>query len=146
MGGARLKYSSQAAPELLSAMREIARGEGRQFQAVMEEAIQEYIANRSRQAPGSEVMAHFRASVERNRRLMELLADRVLAIRRLGRAIAIQDVLIVEIGGATGMRDAGAPPSALIRPQLGYYYNVIEVAAALLESLANNHSFVDGSK
>ena len=75
MGGAIVKYSSQAAPELLSAMREIARGEGRQFQAVMEEAMEEYIANRNRETPRPEVMAHFRASVERNHRLMELLAE-----------------------------------------------------------------------
>ena len=46
MGVQRVKYSGQAAPELLSAMREIARGEGRQFEAVMEEAMAEYIASR----------------------------------------------------------------------------------------------------
>ena len=75
MSGSKVKYSSQVAPELLSAMREIARQEGRQFQAVMEDAMQEYIVNRSRQTPRPEVMAHFRASVERNRRLYELLAE-----------------------------------------------------------------------
>ena len=75
MSGAKVKYSSQAAPELLSAMREIAKQEGRQFQAVMEDAMQEYIVNRSRHTPRPEVMAHFRASVERNRRLAELLAE-----------------------------------------------------------------------
>ena len=75
MGMQRVKFSSQASPELLSSMREIARSEGRHFQAVMEEAMEEYIANRNRQAPRPEVMAHFRASVERNRRLYELLAE-----------------------------------------------------------------------
>lgn len=75
MGMQRVKYSSQASPEVLSTMREIARSEGRQFQAVMEEAMEEYIANRNRETPRPEVMAHFRASVERNRRLMELLAE-----------------------------------------------------------------------
>ena len=75
MGNSKVKYSSQAAPALLSSMREIARQEGRHFQVVMEEAMQEYIANRSRQTPRPEVMAHFRASVERNRRLYELLAE-----------------------------------------------------------------------
>ena len=69
-----VKYSSQAAPELLSAMREIAHSEGRQFQAVMEEAMEEYIAKRSRETMRPEAMTHFRASMERNRRLMELLA------------------------------------------------------------------------
>ena len=75
MGGSKVKYSSQAAPELLSAMREIARSEGRQFLAVMEEAMEEYIESHAQQRPRPEVMAHFRASVERNRRLMELLAE-----------------------------------------------------------------------
>ena len=75
MGVQRVRYSSQAAPELLSAMREIARGEGRQFETVMEEAMETYIASRRRERPRPEVMAHFRASVERNRRLMALLAE-----------------------------------------------------------------------
>ncbi len=56
-------------------MREIARSEGRQFQAVMAEALEAYIADRNRERPQPESMAHFRASVERNRRLMELLAE-----------------------------------------------------------------------
>ena len=60
MGMQRVKFSSQASPEALSAMREIARGEGRQFQAVLQEAMEEYIANRNRQTPRAEVMAHFR--------------------------------------------------------------------------------------
>ena len=33
-----------------------------------------------------------------------------------------------------------------MRPQLGYYDSLIEEAAALMESLANNHPFVDGNK
>lgn len=70
----REKFSSQASPELLTAMREIARREGRQFQAVLDDALREYIENRSREKPRSSVMAHFRTSVERNRRLGELLA------------------------------------------------------------------------
>ena len=75
MGTRRVNFSGQASPEALAAMREIARSEGRQFEAVLQEAMEEYIANRNRQTPRPEVMAHFRASVERNRRLMELLAE-----------------------------------------------------------------------
>ena len=33
-----------------------------------------------------------------------------------------------------------------MRPQIGYYDGLIQEAAALMESLANNHSFVDGNK
>ncbi len=44
------------------------------------------------------------------------------------------------------MRDAGALESALHRPQTGYYDTLIHEAAALLESLVQNHPFVDGNK
>ncbi|MCY4636159.1 MAG: hypothetical protein OXG04_16900 [Acidobacteria bacterium] len=71
---AREKFSSQAAPELLAAMREIARSDGRRFQSVLEDAMTGYIETRARQEVRPEVMAHYRASVERNRLLAELLA------------------------------------------------------------------------
>ena len=64
----------------------------------------------------------------------------------IGEAIAIHDALIYEFGGTMGVRDEGALASAIMRPQLGYYDSLIEEAAALLESLANNHPFVDGNK
>ena len=64
----------------------------------------------------------------------------------IGEAIAIHDALIHEFGGSMGMRDEGVLASALMRPQLGYYDSLIEEAAALMESLANNHPFVDGNK
>ena len=64
----------------------------------------------------------------------------------IGEAIAIHDALIREFGGSMGIRDEGALASALMRPQLGYYDSLIEEAAALMESLANNHPFVDGNK
>jgi death-on-curing protein len=54
--------------------------------------------------------------------------------------------LIILFGGAQGIRDRGALESALARPQSGYYRDVIEQAAALLESLSQNHPFVDGNK
>ena len=71
---AREKFSSQAAPELLSKMREIARSDGRQLQAVLEEAMSGYIESREQQRVRPDVMAHYRASAEKNRRLAELLA------------------------------------------------------------------------
>ena len=36
--------------------------------------------------------------------------------------------------------------AALFRPQTGYYADLIEEAAALWESLAQNHPFIDGNK
>ena len=44
------------------------------------------------------------------------------------------------------MRDEGLILSALLRPQTGYYADVIEEAAALWESLTMNHGFIDGNK
>ncbi|MCZ0940839.1 MAG: type II toxin-antitoxin system death-on-curing family toxin [Caldilineaceae bacterium] len=60
--------------------------------------------------------------------------------------VTIHSVLIEEFGGTPGIRDQGALASALMRPQLGYYDGLIEEAAALMESLENNHPFVDGNK
>ncbi len=60
--------------------------------------------------------------------------------------VTIHSVLIEEFGGTPGIRDQGALASALMRPQLGYYDGLIEEAAAPMESLANNHPFVDGNK
>ena len=55
-------------------------------------------------------------------------------------------VLIQKYGGLSGVRDPGALEAALYRPQTGYYKDTIEQAAALMESLAINHPFVDGNK
>ena len=49
-------------------------------------------------------------------------------------------------GGGEGVRDYGLLESALYRPQTGYYTDLIEEAAALWESLAQNHAFIDGNK
>ena len=61
-------------------------------------------------------------------------------------AVDIHDDLIRQFGGESGLRDAGALESAIMRPQIGYYDGIIEEATALLESLAMNHPFVDGNK
>jgi hypothetical protein len=71
----REKFSSQVDPELLAAMRKIASDDGRQFQAVLEDAFRAYIEDHSQRKVRPEVMAHVRASVERNRELLELLAQ-----------------------------------------------------------------------
>jgi death on curing protein len=61
-------------------------------------------------------------------------------------ALFFHKQLIERYGGADGLRDAGALESALHRPQTGYYDTTIHEAAALLESLVQNHPFVDGNK
>ncbi|HGY56076.1 MAG TPA: type II toxin-antitoxin system death-on-curing family toxin [Caldithrix abyssi] len=60
--------------------------------------------------------------------------------------LAIHHIIIKEFGGTTGLRDKASLESALMRPQMGYYKDIIEEAAALMESLAMNHPFVDGNK
>src|ERR1039457_617982 len=61
-------------------------------------------------------------------------------------ALFFHKELIERYGGATGIRDAGTLESALHRPQTGYYDTIVHEAAALLESLVQNHPFVDGNK
>jgi death-on-curing protein len=60
--------------------------------------------------------------------------------------LAIHDDQIERYGGASGVRDRGLLESALFRPQTGYYLDLIEEAAALWESLSQNHPFIDGKK
>lgn len=60
--------------------------------------------------------------------------------------IAVHERLIERFGGSLGVRDRAALESALARPQTGYYSDVIQEAAALWESLSQNHPFVDGNK
>ncbi len=61
-------------------------------------------------------------------------------------AITFHEEQIELYGGDPGIRDLGALDAALFRPQTGYYHDLIEQAAALWESMAQNHSFVDGNK
>ena len=72
---ARTKFSSRVSPEVLSRMREIAQVDGRDFQSVLEDAMCAYIENRDGKNVRPEVMAHYRKSLEKNRRLGELLAQ-----------------------------------------------------------------------
>lgn len=60
--------------------------------------------------------------------------------------LAIHADQIERYGGAEGVRDLGLLEAALFRPQTGYYADLIEEAAALWESLAQNHPFIDGNK
>lgn len=64
----------------------------------------------------------------------------------LGDVLLVHRTLIERFGGSHGLRDRGALESALARPQSGYYRDLIEEAAALWESLSQNHPFIDGNK
>ena len=66
--------------------------------------------------------------------------------------LTIDDVLLIhqqqiaEFGGVAGVGDMGLIEAALLRPQTGYYKDLIEEAAVVWESLTMNHGFVDGNK
>ena len=61
---AREKFSSQAAPDVLLAMRRIAESQGRQFQAVLDDALRDYIDRQQREHPRRHVMAAFASSLD----------------------------------------------------------------------------------
>jgi death-on-curing protein len=60
--------------------------------------------------------------------------------------MAIHHHQIEEYGGEHGLLNQGSLEAAVFRPQTGYYNDISEEAAALLESLVNNHAFLDGNK
>jgi death-on-curing protein len=64
----------------------------------------------------------------------------------LPEVLAIHADQIERYGGSPGVRDPGVLEAALYRPQTGYYADLVEEAAALWESLAQNHPFIDGNK
>ncbi len=49
-------------------------------------------------------------------------------------------------GGAPGIRSLDLIASAIGQPYHGYHRSIYRKAAALLQSLAQNHGFVDGNK
>ena len=60
--------------------------------------------------------------------------------------IRINERMVSKWGGIAGVRDHALLESAVARPQSGYYQDVVEEAAALCESLLQNHPFLDGNK
>lgn len=64
----------------------------------------------------------------------------------LAEVLELHSRLIERFGGKDGVRDMGLLESALMRPQTGYYKSLSLEAAALLQSLTQNHPFIDGNK
>ena len=64
----------------------------------------------------------------------------------LAEVLAIHTDQIEKYGGSHGIRDPGQLESALFRPQSGYYDDANQQAAAVWESLSQNHPFIDGNK
>ena len=72
---AKEQFTGQAPPELPDSLREITRAEGRYFEATLENAIRLYVECKIGNGVQPDAIAHFRSSLERNRRLYELLAQ-----------------------------------------------------------------------
>lgn len=71
---------------------------------------------------------------------------KVILYPTLTESLELHTRLIERFGGKDGVRDMGLLESALMRPQTGYYKSLSLEAAALFQSLAQNHAFIDGNK
>lgn len=71
---AREKFSSQASPEVLTALRQIAKLQGRQFQAVLDDALRDYIERQKKERSRHHVMASFASSLDEFDQLYRELA------------------------------------------------------------------------
>jgi hypothetical protein len=71
---AREKFSSQAAPEVLTALRKIAESEGRPIQEVLDEALREYIERKEKGQPCRQTMDAFAQSLSEFDQLYRELA------------------------------------------------------------------------
>jgi death-on-curing protein len=63
--------------------------------------------------------------------------------------LALQERLLAEFGGLSGVRDPGLLDSALARPRQLFAYrkpSLFDLAAAYAFGLVRNHPFLDGNK
>jgi hypothetical protein len=72
---AREKFATQVNAEILSAVRALARTEGRQLQALIDEALADLIEKRRQGKPRAPVMAAYQASHEHFGGLYKKLAE-----------------------------------------------------------------------
>ena len=68
------KFSSQADPEVLEELQEVATREGRLFQAVLGDAMREYLAHKRQRAPRRDVLEAFQESLKERDELYRSLA------------------------------------------------------------------------
>jgi death-on-curing protein len=64
----------------------------------------------------------------------------------LPEVLAVHADQLTRYGGRPGVRGSGHLEAALFRPKTGHYVDLIEEAAALWESLAQYHPFIDGNE
>jgi antitoxin-like ribbon-helix-helix protein len=69
------KFATQVDPELIEAVRGLAKEEGRQVQSLVDEALNDLIEKRRLGKPRAHVMAAYRSSVGRFGKLYKKLAE-----------------------------------------------------------------------
>jgi len=68
------KFSSQANPEILDTLRQIADVEGKKFHAVLDEAFRDFLNKKGVTTPNRQVMASFAQSLQEFEALYQELA------------------------------------------------------------------------
>ncbi len=68
------KFSSQAEPEILEELQAVAAREGRQFQAVLGDAMRDYLSHKRQQATRRNVLEAFQDSLRERDELYRSLA------------------------------------------------------------------------
>jgi hypothetical protein len=68
------KFSSQADPKVLEGLRKIAAREGRQFQAVLGDAMRAYLLHKRQQTPRRDILEAFQDSLKERDELYRSLA------------------------------------------------------------------------
>ena len=68
------KFSSQANPEILLALHQIANIEGKKFHAVLDEAFRDFLSKKGVTTPNSQVMSSFARSLQEFEDLYKKLA------------------------------------------------------------------------
>jgi hypothetical protein len=71
---AKVKFATQADPSVLETLKGMAASEGRQIQALVDEALRDYIERKTGNAPRRHVMDSFRSSLAKYDSLYRELA------------------------------------------------------------------------
>ena len=71
----RQKFATQVDPDLIAAVRDLAREEGRQVQTLVDEALSDLVEKRRLGKPRKHVMTAYQASHQRFGRLYKKLAE-----------------------------------------------------------------------
>lgn len=68
------RFAAQVDPDVLAKTKAIADREGREFEAIIEEALVDFVAKKTGAQPRADVLAHYEATVARYDSLFERLS------------------------------------------------------------------------